>query len=87
MTVLLGDANVLSHINGLFDVVVANINRNILLTDMKSFADVMGHGARLLLSGFYVEDGIVIAEHAGQLGLTLQKTMSENDWCCMIFEK
>ena len=87
MTVLLGDANVLSHINGLFDVVMANINRNILLADMKSFADVMGHGARLLLSGFYVEDGIVIAEHAGQLGLTLQKTMSENDWCCMTFEK
>lgn len=87
MEVLHGDANVLSHINGLFDVVVANINRNILLADMKSFAEVMANGAKLLLSGFYVEDGISIAEHAGELGLTLDQTVSENNWCCMSFDK
>ncbi len=84
--VLHGDANVLSHINGLFDVVVANINRNILLADMPRFKDVMAAGAKLILSGFYTADSVYIAESAGKLGLSLVQSATDNDWCCLVLQ-
>ena len=83
--VLLGDVNVLTHVSGVFDVVLANINRNILLADLPQIKEVMAHGASIILSGFYVEDGMMIAEKAGQLGMRLTKTSSENDWCMLEF--
>ena len=84
--VLHGDVNVLSHINGLFDLVVANINRNILLEDMPRFREVMSSGAKLILSGFYTADSIAIAECAGKLGLSLVHSMTNNDWCCLVLQ-
>ena len=83
--VLQGDVNVLSHVSGVFDVVLANINLNILLEDMPIMKEVMAHGARIILSGFYVEDGLKIAEKAGELGMRLLKTSSENNWCMLEF--
>ncbi len=83
--VLLGDVNVLSHVSGVFDVVLANINRNILLADLPKMKEVMAHGASIILSGFYVEDGMSIAEKAGELGMRLLNTSSENNWCMLEF--
>lgn len=83
---LLGNANVLSHVSGVFDCVMANINRNILLQDMERYRDVMGVGSTLLLSGFYVKDGMEIAECAGHLGLKLLTSCSDSEWCCLVFE-
>ncbi|MBQ1853465.1 MAG: 50S ribosomal protein L11 methyltransferase [Prevotella sp.] len=83
--VLLGDVHVLSHVSGVFDVVLANINRNILLQDMPLMKEVMAHGARIILSGFYVDDGLMIAEKAGELGMRLLKTSSDNNWCMLEF--
>lgn len=85
--VLLGDANVLSHVSGVFDVVLANINRNILLADMPHYKDVMSIDSILILSGYYVEDGMKIAEKAGELGMRLIKTDSNNNWCMLCFSK
>ncbi len=82
---LLGDVNVLSHVSGVFDVVVANINRNILLADMPHYKDVMSVDSILILSGFYVEDGMKIAEEAGLFGMRLIKTASINNWCMLAF--
>ena len=56
MEVLHGDSTVLNHISGMFDIVMANINRNILLQDMHQFRDVMSGNSTLILSGFYEED-------------------------------
>lgn len=83
--VLQGDVNVLSHVSGVFDVVLANINRNILLADLPKMKEVMAHGASIILSGFYVADGMSIAEKAGQLGMRLTMSSSENDWCMLEF--
>ena len=85
MEIFEGNRHVLSHVSGVFDVVLANINRNILLEDLPSMHEVMGHGATIILSGFYGEDGIMIAEKAGSLGLSLVKTESDNNWCALVF--
>lgn len=84
--VLEGDSSVLSHVEGMFDVVLANINRNILLADMAAFKDVMKHGARLILSGFYQEDIPMLSDKAFELGLSLKDEKQLGDWRCLIFE-
>lgn len=82
-----GNAQVLSHVSGLFDVVLANINRNILLQDMTSFVELMSPGAILLLSGFYESDVKLLKEKATQLGLVERNRKNEDDWCCLMFTK
>ena len=79
-----GNANVLSHISGVFDVVVANINRNILLADMPAFKEVMAHGGTLILSGFYEDDVPLLVEKAESLGLSLKKKKEEGEWRMVI---
>lgn len=68
MEVLEGNQSVLSHVSGIFDVVLANINRNVLMADMPAMKEVMSHEGILILSGFYAEDGIMIAEKRGLAG-------------------
>ena len=80
-----GNANVLSHISGVFDVVVANINRNILLADMPAFKEVMAHGGTLILSGFYEEDVPLLVEKAESLGLSLKEKKEEGEWRMLRF--
>ena len=79
-----GNANVLSHISGVFDVVVANINRNILLADMPAFKEVMAHGGTLILSGFYEDDVPLLVEKAETLGLSLKEKKEEGEWRMVI---
>ncbi len=82
--VLLGNANVLSHVEGIFDVVLANINRNVLLQDMEAFHNVMASGASLVLSGFYTEDAPMLLQKAGTLGLHEVSRKVDNNWCCLL---
>ena len=84
-TSLLGDATILNKVEGLFDLVLANINRNILLNDLPSFRQKMAPGAHLILSGFYTADAPLLIEKAATLGLTLEKQKADNDWACLIF--
>jgi len=86
LKVLHGDASLLSQMEKQFDVVMANINRNILLNDMPSFCKVMKPHAMLLLSGFYQEDIPLLLERAQELGLTLTDKKEENGWCALIFK-
>lgn len=65
-----GDASSLES-KGPFDMVIANINRNILLADMKHYIARMNPGAELLMSGFYIDDIPVIREEAERTGCTL----------------
>ena len=83
MDVLLGNSSVLSHVEGIFDVVLANINRNILLQDMEAFHSVMAHGASLVLSGFYEEDAPMLLQKAETLGLREVSRKVDNNWCCL----
>jgi ribosomal protein L11 methyltransferase len=82
---LLGDASILKDVEGTFDVVLANINRNILLADLPVMRQKMGPNAHLLLSGFYAEDAQLLIERATQLGLHLVRKSHEGQWNCLLF--
>lgn len=82
-----GDAHVLSHVSGVFDVVLANINRNILLNDMPTYLEIMNAGSVLIISGFYEEDVKLLDEKANSLGLVKTSQKSDNHWCCLTFIK
>lgn len=79
-----GDSTVLNHVSGVFDVVAANINRNILLKDMHSFKDVMQHGGILILSGFYQEDIPTILDKASEFNLHEQQRYIDDNWSCIV---
>ena len=86
-TSLLGDASILyNKVEGTFDLVMANINRNILLADMPLFRSKMADGATLILSGFYTADCPMLIEKASSLGLTLQQQVNDQDWACLVFK-
>lgn len=80
-----GDVSVLSHISGVFDVVLANINRNILLHDMAGFKEVMSTDSTLILSGFYETDMAQIEAKAATLGLYRAGQLSRDSWQCLVF--
>ncbi|MBR1933792.1 MAG: 50S ribosomal protein L11 methyltransferase [Prevotella sp.] len=83
---LLGDASLLNkEVEGLFGVVLANINRNILLADMPAFRQKMMAGGTLLLSGFYESDIPMLAARAQELGLQLQGKKIDGEWACLSF--
>ena len=86
-TSLLGDASILDKVEGCFDLVTANINRNILLADMPQFCKKMADGATLILSGFYTADNALLIEKAETLGLKLQTKKEDQDWACLVFSK
>lgn len=84
-TSLLGDASILKEVSGQFDVVLANINRNILLNDMEAFVGKMAPHSTLLLSGFYEQDIPMLEEKANALGLKKQTQQHDGDWACLMF--
>ena len=75
----------LSGFSAEFNVVLANINRNILLNDMERFRNVMAPHAQLVLSGFYKNDCALLESKAQTLGLSLKATRSDGDWACLLF--
>ena len=81
-----GDASSLES-KGPFDMVIANINRNILLADMKHYIARMNPGAELLMSGFYIDDIPVIREEAERNGLHFVHHREKNRWAAVKFQK
>ena len=82
---LLGDSSVISTIDGKFDLIMANINRNILLADMPRFFDKMNPEAILVISGFYTDDCTLLLEKAESLGFQVISQHADNDWACLVF--
>lgn len=76
----LGDATTLQ---GHFDIVIANINRNILLADMDKYAAVLNAGGTLLLSGFYEADEAALVARAGELGMVLRSRKNRDGWSAL----
>ena len=81
-----GDASLLKDERP-FDVVIANINRNILLQDMAQYVERMNTGAGLYMSGFYIDDMLLIQAEAERLGLTFSHHKENNRWAVMKFTK
>jgi len=81
--VLMGDAELLE--NKEFDIIFANINRNILLKDIPRYADVLAQNSKLVMSGFYTDDLPLIVEKSEASGLRLESTRVKNKWMAAIF--
>lgn len=86
LDVLLGDASVLDGVKEEFDVVIANINRNILLNDMTAFRSHLKTGGKLILSGFYETDVPMLEQAAQSNGLTIIDVVTDEEWACAMFE-
>ena len=82
ITVELGDASLLKGREP-FDVVIANINRNILLNDMHAYVDCMHSGSEIYMSGFYVEDIDAIRQCGENLGLEFVGYREKNRWAAV----
>ena len=82
-----GDATALDHRAESFDLVIANINRNILLADLPRYVAAMRSGAHIYMSGFYTADVPALRERAEALGLTFVDERSREDWACLKFRK
>ena len=78
ITVYEGDADLLKDKK--YDLIIANINRNILLNDMQTYVDCLNKEGILLLSGFYNEDIPFIDASCTEKGLTYVKKFERNNW-------
>lgn len=86
INVFQGDASALESL-GCFDVIIANINRNILLNDMRHYVRHMQKGSELYMSGFYVEDIPLIKEEAERNKLQFVHYKEKNRWATVKFKK
>ena len=86
LTVLHGNASVLDTAGDSYDVVLANINRNILLQDMERFANVITPQQLLILSGFYESDIPLLRKKASNFGFNLLETKKNGNWACLVFQ-
>ncbi len=84
--VLMGGAELLK--GRTFDVIIANINRNILLNDMEYYTQALKNEGVIYFSGFYLgEDLEKICQRASELGLQFISNKDKNNWCCAKFNK
>ena len=85
IVVELGDANSLN--NRQFDIIIANINRNILLRDMHEYVKCLKKGGKIFFSGFYEADLQLIRKEAERLGLSYLNHIKKNEWTAAVFIK
>ena len=85
LDVMLGDASVLDGVDEKFDVVIANINRNILINDMSAFKRHMKKDGCLILSGFYESDVPMLEKAAMDNAMSLKNAVTDEEWACALF--
>lgn len=85
MTVKQGDASSLGDEK--FDIILANIHKNVLLSDMSAYSEVLNQGGLLVMSGFYTEDIQDIKSKAESLGLNDNGFKTKNNWVAYSFKK
>lgn len=85
ITVKLGGAEALGDEK--FDILLANINRNILLRYMQVYCDAIRSGGHLLLSGFYVPDAPVLIEEAARYGFKMVGAIEKDHWTALHLRK
>lgn len=87
LSVYCGDASLLDSKTADYDLVLANINRNILLNDMPRFCQIMKQDAKLILSGFYTEDIPLLEARGKKLGLILTGAKNRDKWASIIMQR
>ena len=85
--VVLGDASLLTDYPSCFHIVLANINRNILLADLDAYVSTMTPDAYIIMSGFYLDDLPMLQAKAESLGLRYVDHRTDNDWTAVRFQK
>lgn len=85
ITAFEGDVTLIKDNN--YDLIIANINRNILLNDMPKYVDSLNNNGDLLLSGFYKQDLNIIQDCCKSLGLTFVSLLEKKDWIAAHFKK
>lgn len=85
ISVLLGTVDVVEGRK--YDMVLANINRNIILNDIDRYVEALNNGGKLLLSGFLVEDIADITTATSERGLCPIAQSEEEGWVCLVFKK
>jgi ribosomal protein L11 methyltransferase len=83
LDVRLGDRPV----EGAYDLILANIHRNILVAQMPEYAAYLTEGGKLWLSGFYAEDIVYLEQAAQTVGLQLMQAYARGEWQMLQFEK
>lgn len=101
VSILLGDSSMLYELRQSYgespqphscvmvrpSLLIANINRNILLNDMSVFADMLDDGGELLLSGFYTTDIPILLTEANRVGFSLCHQAEEHEWAMLLLKK
>ena len=85
MEVKLGDASLLD--NEKYDVILANIHKNVLLNDLPVYSNCLNKNGLLFMSGFYTEDNPDLKARAEQVGLKQTGFKSKNNWAVSVFRK
>jgi ribosomal protein L11 methyltransferase len=73
--------------NHRFDIILANINRNILIRQLPSYANALPSGGLLLMSGIYTADANIIQQSAADNGFSYIRTKEKNNWAAILFVK
>lgn len=81
-----GDASLLKKKTE-YDVILANINRNILLNDIPAYGNCLHKEGILFLSGFYETDVAVISKKCAEIGLDFQEKSQKGEWVSLKFQK
>ncbi|MEM9857784.1 MAG: 50S ribosomal protein L11 methyltransferase [Bacteroidota bacterium] len=75
------------NISGLYEIILANINKNVLLDEIPTYSRFLEPSGYLLLSGFYEHDAQDIVQKAKKNGLKEKSRNKKNDWCSIVFTK
>ncbi len=81
-----GDAGLLQELRD-YDVLLANINRNIITADIVAYGAALRRGGTMLLSGFYTEDVDIVASAAAKEGLVFETMTQRDNWACLRLKK
>ena len=75
------------NLSGSFDILLANINKNVLLDDLKTYANYMSTEGHLMISGFYDRDTEDIAMEAAKYGLHIERKDERETWALLLLRK
>lgn len=70
-----------------FDIIIANINKNVLMAQIEAYSQKLVNGGSLLLSGFYVDDEQDLIEKAKEFGLSKKTETNRENWAMLAFTK
>ena len=71
--------------NESFDIILANINRNILLEDIPNYSKVLNKGGSIIMSGFYEQDIDMISNKCAENGLTFKNFVEQDQWVAVVY--